>query len=225
MWLHLTSVSLPVNSLQVQFCRGKRNAWQAGLKPVKLNSAWNILPHQIAIAVSHFWNCPFNLNAPMYNQDMVFVSAREVMQMMVCLAIEILKITEMKPASMMKRWAGSELRLSSIKPPTIQGVSRLCSVPARALQRRSCAGWAQCSLCYIRGINRGFSKMWIHTRRFISRFQSLDHNFINPRNESSDDTDTGSLDHVLLKNEYRKSAHSCGKNILPLNGLIYKVPI
>lgn len=54
MWLHLTSVSLPINSFQPRFFRGKRNAWQAGLKLVKLNSAWNILLHQIVLAVSHF---------------------------------------------------------------------------------------------------------------------------------------------------------------------------
>lgn len=29
MWLHLTSVSLPINSLQFRFFRGKRNAWHS----------------------------------------------------------------------------------------------------------------------------------------------------------------------------------------------------
>lgn len=79
MWLHLTSVSLPINSFQLWFFGGERNAWQARLKLVKLNSAWNILLHQIVLALSHFWTCPSNLNAHMCNQDMVYVSIHEVM--------------------------------------------------------------------------------------------------------------------------------------------------
>lgn len=56
---------------------------------MKLNSAWNILLHWIAFALSHFWICLFNLNAHMYSQDMVFLSTHEVMEMMVHLAIEM----------------------------------------------------------------------------------------------------------------------------------------
>lgn len=63
MWLHLTSVSLPINSFQLWFFGGERNAWQARLKLVKLNSAWNILLHQIVLALSHFWTCPSNLES------------------------------------------------------------------------------------------------------------------------------------------------------------------
>ncbi len=104
-----------------------------------------------------------------------------------------------------KRWVGSKLKLSSIKSPTIQGVSRLYSVPMQAQQR-------QCSLYYIRGISRvlawcecipdilyqGFNLLIViyKPQEWVLRMIQVQ---------------SCSLDHVLLEDEYQKFTHSFGK--------------